>query len=202
MRLKSLFKWMLVGVLGLVAFIPSVFATWSYSYLPAGNKGVEVSNSLIEFFYKPEELLPSDDEAVNMHENHLALIENIVNHIDYGLNATKKPIVKRLLLERKTVVYSDENVQGGNLKHMMLTNDSENLMFVVQYVSDTEFSAYTFSGREADYAHMDAYISVYKTQILYENGRWKAVRSFTGQAKVFRPQYVSLSINVDTWVKT
>jgi hypothetical protein len=119
------------------------------------------------------------------------------------LNATSKPIVLNLLLKEKGVVYSDQKVSGGNLKHMLLgSSDVDKLMFVMQYVTDTEFAAYTFSGNDAVYANMDAYISVYKTQIIYQDGQWESVRSFTGQAKVFRPATVDISVNVETWVKT
>ena len=203
MKFKPLLRWILVGCIAMVVLVPGVFATWRYSYLPVGSQGIELNNTLVEFYYKPEELLPGDDDATELHENHLRLIENIVNHIDYGLNATKKPIVLQLLKTEKDKVYSDQNVQGGNLKHMLLdSSDVENLMFVVEYVTDTEFAAYTFSGVKASYSNMDSFIEVYKTQILYENGRWKATRSFTGQSKVFRPGIVDISVNVDTWIST
>lgn len=186
-----------------IAFTPGLFATWQYSFLPADEKNIQINNSITEFYYKPEELLPGDGDATNLHENHYNLITNIVHHKTYGLNATSKPIVLNLLLKEKGVVYSNQKVSGGNLKHMLLgSSDVDKLMFVMQYVTDTEFAAYTFSGNDAVYANMDAYISVYKTQIIYQDGQWESVRSFTGQAKVFRPATVDISVNVETWVKT
>ncbi len=183
--------------------IGGVYATWQYSFLPVAGQDVQVGVGLIDFYYKPEEILPGGDDATTLHENHLNLINNIVNHIDYGLNATKKPIVLELLLEEKDKVYSNQNVTGGNLKHMLLdSSDVENLMFVVEYISDVEFAAYTFSGKQATYSNMDAYVTVYKTQIIKEDGRWKATRSFSGQAKVFRPTVVNISVNIDTWSST
>ena len=184
-------------------FIPGVFATWNYSLFPITEEQLFISTGgLAEFYYKPEEILPGEEEDTQLHQNHYNLLQNIVNHIDYGLNATKKPIIRNLLLENHGVVYSEQNVQGGNLKHMMLnTSDVDRLGFVVQYVSDTEFAAYTFSSTQLT-SKVGSYIEVYKTQIIYENGKWKDVRSFTGIAIVFRPQVVPLSIDVTTWQKT
>ena len=184
-----------------VAFVPGVYAT--YYYTQTGPDDVETSfdKEFIEFYYKPEEILPSGGNATQLHENHLNLIKNIVDHIDYGLNATKKPLVRELLEDGAGVVYSNQNVSGGNLKHMLLgSSDVENLMFAVEYVSDTEYNAYTFSGNDADYDNVDEYITVYKTQIVKgENNKWTSVRSFQGKAQVGRMHSGGLSINVKTW---
>ena len=200
---KLSFKFFIIGMLAITAFTPGLFATFDYSFLPVEDKNIQINNSLTEFYYKPEEILPGDDDATELHENHYNLIVNIVDHASYGLNSDSKPIVRNLLLSTKGLVYSGQKVSGGNLKHMLLnTNDVEKLAFVVEYVSDTEFAAYTFSGVQATYDNMDNFIEVYKTQILYENGEWEAVRSFMGKAKVFRPGVVSVSIDVTTWIKT
>ena len=42
-------------------------------------KNIQINNSITEFYYKPEELLPGDGDATNLHENHYNLITNIVN---------------------------------------------------------------------------------------------------------------------------
>ena len=54
MKKKILFRGLLVGLLGLIALIPGVSAAWSYSYLPAGGKGIEVGNFLMDSYYKSE----------------------------------------------------------------------------------------------------------------------------------------------------
>ena len=70
----------------------------------------------------------------------------------------------------------------------------------VEYVSDTEYNAYTFSGNNADYDSVDEYITVYKTQMVKgENNKWTSVRSFQGKAQVGRMHSGGLSINVKTW---
>ena len=125
---------------------------------------------------------------------------SIVNHVDYGLNANKKPIIRNLLLkDRVGIVYGDQSVSGGNLKHMLLnTSDVNALMYAVEYVSDTEFNAYTFIESELDSDNVGSYIQVYKTTIVNDGG-WKATLSYEGRAKVCRPGVVSYSVDVTTW---
>ena len=39
------------------------------------------------------------------------------------------------------VVYCEQNVQGGNLKHLIIDGTAAyNLLFQIEYVSDTEYS--------------------------------------------------------------
>ena len=177
----------------------SVFGSWLYYLEPTGMAQGEAFVDVGLFDYPPEEVLPGDKEATNLHENHFNLINSIVNHVDYGLNASKKPIIRELLLANHGVVYGDQNVSGGNLKHMLLnTSDVNALMYVVEYVSDTEFIAYTFHQNELGSGNLGAYIEVYKT-IIVKDGKWKATTSYKGKAKVVRPGVVSYSIDVKTW---
>ena len=77
--------------------LPSVNATQTYTK-EVGESNYELGYvSMSEFTYTPEEVLPVDKEATELHENHMNLPKNIVNHVDYGLNATKKTIVRKLL---------------------------------------------------------------------------------------------------------
>ena len=201
MRIRHLPLYSLLLLIISVAFIPGVYATFKYAQTGPDDVAISIPIELVEFYYKPEEVLPSGGNATQLHENHFNLVKNIVDHIDYGLNATKKPLIRKLLEDGAGVVYSNQNVSGGNLKHMMLdSSDVENLMFAVEYVSDTEYNAYTFSGNDADYDTLDQYITVYKTQIIKgENNKWVAERSFMGKAQVFRAHSDGISVNVKTW---
>ena len=179
--------------------INGVVATWVYSNEPSIGAEDDTHAGIIPFEYKPVEILPSDKEDTQLHVNHFNLISSIVNHVDYGLNANKKPIIRELLLDDHGVVYGDQNVSGGNLKHMLLnTSDVNALMYVVEYVTDTEFNAYTFVDAEADSDNVGQYIQVYKT-VIKKNTKWEATLSYEGRAKVFRPGVVSYSIDVTTW---
>ena len=149
-------------VLIIAVFVPIVQATWIFTDASPNDVREDITLGMNEFYYKPEEVLPGDGEATDLHENHYNLVTNIVDHVTYGLNATSKPIVRELLEDGAGVVYSNQNVQGGNLKHMLLdSSDVEDLMFVVEYVTATEYNAYTFSGNSATYSNMGKFITVY-----------------------------------------
>ena len=178
----------------------SAYAVWTYASEPTNSTQNALSLGGIPFKYAPSQILPGDQDSTDLHSNHLNLIGNIVNHIDYGLNATKKPIIREMLEEGAGVVYSGQNVQGGNLKHMLVnTSDVDALAFVVQYSTATEFIAYTFCENDANGDNLGDYIEVYKTVIEKKNTKWEATLSYKGEAKVFDPGIVSYSIDVTTW---
>ena len=73
-------------------------AQWIYPDLSLSLGDSNGANIILqEFEYTPDEVLPGgdqNDQEVEVGQNHNSLIDRIVNHVDYGLNATKKPIVK------------------------------------------------------------------------------------------------------------
>ena len=182
----------------------NVYAFWSYTEPVGESSYLMGSVGMGEFIFTPEEVLPGDKEATSLGENHLNLVNNIVSHVDYGLNATKKPIVRKLLEDGVPVVYCDQNVSGGNLKHMMIgSNDVDSLMFCVEYVTATEYNAYTFSGNLVERPNVGVIIDVYKTVIVKNGTRWTADRSYLGKAEI-AVVYASsgeqlLSIDQKTW---
>ncbi len=202
--MKALLRILFISTLLLLITVGGVSASWLY-YLdptPAGQSQMGITMGMFE--YAPEEVLPGDKEATDLHENHLNLINNIVSHVDYGLNANKKPLVRKLLEDGAGIVYSNQNVSGGNLKHMMLdSSDVESLMFAVAYYSDTEYHAYTFSGKQVVYGMEGTVIDVYKTIIVKENNKWSAKTSFLGSATISGVATSDgqslISIAVNTW---
>ena len=203
MRFKHLPVLCLLLLIVSLALIPGVSASWKYSGETLEQQNTNLSMVMDEFYYAPEEVLPGDDGATELHQNHYNLVTNIVNHVTYGLNATSKPIVRKLLEDGAGVVYSNQNVQGGNLKHMLLSSsDVEKLMFAVEYVTATEYHAYTFASTYVTSNNVGNYIVAYKTVMVKgENGKWVATTSYVGQAQVFRTPVSVLSINVKTWTK-
>ena len=202
--MKTLSRFLVLGILIVVILSTvGVYATWYYTgTVEDFQTGIDLGVEIFE--YKPEEVLPGDQEATELHENHNNLVKNIVNHIDYGLNATKKPIVRKLLEDGAGVVYSNQNVSGGNLKHMMLdSSDVESLMFCVEYVTDTEYNAYTFSGKLVGSQNIGVWIDVYKTVITKTGKTWVATKSFIGKAQISTVYTSSdgqvTSIDVKTW---
>ena len=181
------------------------YATWSYSIndLPIPSQNVNMGVGVGEFIYKPEEILPGA-EADKLDENHLDLITNILYEASYGLNATKKPVIHEFLDTNDKVIYGSQNVQGGNLKHI-LTNKTgaENLQFVIKRISATEYHTFTFSEPKLRATAIGSTLEVYKTVMVKgENGEWTAPRSYQGVATVFDPGVVTKSINVNTFIET
>ena len=202
--MKTLSRFLVLGLLIVVILSTvGVYATWYYTgTVEDFQTGIDLGVEIFE--YKPEEVLPGDQESTKLHENHNNLVKNIVNHVDYGLNATKKPIVRELLEDGAGVVYSNQNVSGGNLKHMMLgSSDVEGLMFCVEYVTDNEYNAYTFSGKLVGSQNIGVSIDVYKTVITKTGDTWVATISFIGKAQISTVYTSSseqvISINVKTW---
>ena len=202
----SRFTILLVAIICVLATtIGGAYATWQYAHKTPSESAIAEEISFTEFEYKPEEVLPGDDTATELHQNHNNLVISIVDHTSYGLNANHKPIVRKLLEDGAGVVYSNQNVSGGNLKHMLVSSsDVEKLMFAVEYVTDTEYHAYTFPS-VSNYG-VGYELTVYKTVITKNGNKWEAVRSYEGKAKVANVRTSSggsvLNIDVKTWVKT
>lgn len=186
----------------LVMSLSGVYATWRYAVLKLPTTQENLNWSMTLFEYAPEEILPGGGtEVAPMGENHYALIEKILNEASYGLNATKKPIVHELLKKPGDVVYCNQNVQGGNLKHMLLdaAEGAEFLYFVITEISDTEYHAFTFV-EDALGGPYGSEIEAYKTIIVCgDNGIWTAPNSYKGYAKINEPVVVSRGIDVTSW---
>ena len=185
----------------LLITVPGVFATWLYAGGSIDDIAAAIDLSIKEFEYAPEEIVPTGPEAP-VGEDHLALIEMILWEASYGLNATKKPIMHQRLENPGDVLYCDEKVQGGNLKHLMIDglSESERLYFVMQKVKDGEYNAYTMRYVDIRYKAIGTEIEVYKTVMIRdEKGVWDAVRSYKGFAKVNDPSIVSYGIDVTTF---
>ena len=193
----------LIGILVMilsVAVIPGVYASWHYAEMPPLVQSADILLGIHDFYYPPEEILPSDKEATDLHENHYSLVTDIVDHRDYGLNATKKAIIREMLENGAGVVYSNQNVQGGNLK--FIGDEYSGLMFAVAYSTATEYIAYTFANDYVTTSNIGNYITVYKTIMVKDAyGEWSATTSFEGKAKVYKPAVANgPSIDVTSWI--
>ena len=124
-----------------LASVGGVFATWYYTYETAPNAQENLSVSLSDFEWKPEEILPTESE---IGENHLALIELILNENNkgYGLNYDNKHVLEGYL-DKYGLVFSNQKVSGGNLK--FVSDETNQLYYCVEKISDTMYYAYTFS---------------------------------------------------------
>ena len=177
-----------------------VYASWIY----AGG-GVNPQNSklnILGFTWSGSDVLPDDDSS-GIGENHILLITNILQEENYGLNATKKPIIHQSLNKAGDVVYCEQNVQGGNLKHLMIDGtDSYALLFQIEYVSDTEYNLYTYA-RTIKALSVGSSIEVFLTIVSSNSaGVWDATASYLGTATVINPSKVTRAIDSATFKKT
>ena len=191
----------------LLASIGGVFATWYFAEDAAKSVTDTMGITLSEFVWKPVEILPTESE---IGENHLALIELILNENEkgYGLNYDSKNVLEGYL-NRYGVVFSNQKTSGGNLK--FVSDETNQLYYCVEKVSDTVYYAYTFSRNDLSMA-IGTYtaIPVYRT-VLEKTDKWRAPRSYFGyvQTKSLRDMNaentsgtLAYSIDVSTWIQS
>ena len=186
--------------------VGGVFATWYYTYETAPNAQENLSVSLSDFEWKPEEILPTESE---IGENHLALIELILNESNkgYGLNYDNKHVLEGYL-DKYGLVFSNQKVSGGNLK--FVSDETNQLYYCVEKISETMYYAYTFSFSDLNSVKGTATVMpVYRT-VLEKTDIWRAPRSYFGyaQTKLLRafgaentPGTLEYSIDVSTWAQ-
>ena len=189
-----------------LASVGGVFATWYYTYETAPNAQENLSVSLSDFEWKPEEILPTESE---IGENHLALIDLILNENNkgYGLNYDNKHVPEGYL-DKYGLVFSNQKVSGGNLK--FVSDETNQLYYCLEKISDTMYYAYTFSFSDLNSVKGTATVMpVYRT-VLEKTDIWRAPRSYFGyaQTKLLRafgaentPGTLEYSIDVSTWAQ-
>ena len=183
--------------------VPGVHAVWYYSDSFPVVSPEEMESGISVFDYPPEEILPDDDIVSSIGENHLMLVTEIVEHSSYGLNATKKPIIHNYLKKPGDVIYCSQNVQGGNLKHLMVdsVSEAERLYFVITKISDTEYHTFTMKYDDITDNPIGTQIVAYLTSMKKDDtGEWSAAYSHKVLVKVNDPGVVSRAIDVTDWV--
>ncbi len=184
--------------------VGGAFASWYYSQAITQSADEEIGVNLQDFVWKPVEILPTESE---IGENHLSLIELILNERDkgYGLNYDKKNVLESYL-NREGIVFSNQKTSGGNIK--FVSDDTKQLYYCIEKISDTMYYAYTFSYSELNAAKgTSTAIPVYRT-VLEKTDKWRAPRSYFGYAKTKRLSdmgasnvsgTLAYSIDVTTW---
>ena len=205
MKFKSIRMVLFLIFLISIMVMPGVFGIWSYYIGPAGgdndNKGIILGG----FYYDSQEILPDSSEDIKNKENHYLLIQNILNHKKYGLNSNDKEVIHNYLDEDGNILYGQQSVSGGNLKHVLVKNTSaENVQFVITRISATEYHAYTYKVADLNGTAIGSYLEVYKTILVYgkhEDGEtiWHLHGSMQGYAQAFAPRVVSKSVDITTF---
>ena len=132
-------------VCSLCLVVSGVYAVWTYCNPKVDSVWGEFGVGISEFIYKPEEILP-DEEQNEFKENHVYLIQNVLDHVQYGINSNDKTVIHDYL-KNYGVLFGAQNVSGGNLKHILASDGSVagGVQFAMEKISDTVYYTYTFS---------------------------------------------------------
>lgn len=203
MKLKHLSRILVVSIFLLIMVVPSVWGAWLYNFDQA-QTDISFKSSIGEFYYASEEILP-DVEDPKKKENHLLLVENVLYHARYGINGGDKDVIHSYLDTDGAMIYGNQNVSGGNLKHVLVKNTTaENVQFCMTRISATEYHCYTFGVNELGETPEGEYLLVYKTIMIYGVNpqgvtEWYSLGSAMGYAKACDPGVVSKSIDIKTF---
>ena len=146
-----------------------VFATWQFAEdLPdAVNKAQGIY--LSEFVWAPEEILPD----VTPGQTYIDLHQSILENVKGGLNSSKDTLENAILRDSDGLLHSSQNVQGGNLNHLFITQACRELDFIAQYVTNSEFLVYMYKSSDTLNGMVGtSRMQVYKTIYVKTNGEW------------------------------
>lgn len=210
LKVKSLTAWVCTLSVGLALLSSAfVYGAWVY-YQDTLPREYNVYHQLGEFGYAPEEVIPGGEHEAALGENHLALIDLVLNEKQkgYGLNAGINVLLHQYL-RSQPVVYSNQKVSGGNLKFILdPKNNTHGLYYCLEKVTDDLYYCYTYTESDLEAAEeTDVEILAYRT-LLEKTDKWQATKSYIGYAKVeelsaFKvsadPQSEPYAIDVRTW---
>lgn len=204
------FSILLISFISLLS-VGGAYATWHFADRETSAVQKQMDIMLMDFEFAPEQLLPGGEvEDAELGESHFKLIDLVLNEDDkgYGLNINDNVLIHRYL-ERERVVYSNQKISGGNLKHILdPANNTHGLYYCVEKISDTEYYCYTFETDDLElYGDTNGEIVAYRT-LLVKTDIWRATSSAYGYATVRRltyfgpsadPKAIPYSIDVTTW---
>ena len=184
--------------------IGGIYATWNYSSPSAAPASFEISPRLGEFNWIGSGDLPTNDD---IGEDHLALIQQIVNHTEHGLNKSGSYLNEQIEARQdggwgwtggRDTLGSMAVTQSAELTEIFGL-DSNNLEFLIQFVSDTEYYIFTTNvdlgergtisiwgtnqtpGKPTVPIGQNIY-PIYRTKLIKTDGVWSAVETQKGYA--------------------
>lgn len=175
-----------------------VWSQWQYSDSQAESVQRASGASIKEFLWDSEEILPGEGNT-DIGTNHLLLLNEILHNRKMGLNGQKTALFDAT--KKNVILYSVDNVQGGNLKHLFIDElqGAQRLDFVLCYISDTELHLYTFENASLTNGVVDqTNITVYKSILISTNGTWDSIGTMYGHSVVRRINNI-LTINPAEW---
>lgn len=149
-----------------------------------------ILNSLIGFqfgevvHFEEEEEQEKEDGTFVPGESYNTLVSQLLsNYNRYGLNDSHKGYVVHNALKKDGVIYRGTHSTSGNLDKFyeaLQVDDSKNIDYALQYVSDTEYIAYLFLRTDS----AEDAIKVYKQYITYNETtkKWELGVALLGYA--------------------
>ena len=189
----------------LIASAGGVFAVWIYAEAPAATRSSLLSVAIPEenFVWTPEQILPDDED---LGKDYLNLLVSLTDNSKMGLNSGKGNVIEDTA-KKYGYVHCDQNVTGGNLKHLkdFFTSADRELDFVVGYGDESTLYIYMFENYHISNGLVGvSLIPVYKTIVVKEtvDGEeiWTAKESQLGYATVkYMPNSNHIGIHPEDW---
>lgn len=203
--MKFTFRYLsLILSLVFVLSVGGAYAIWEYATLPIDAVDTKLNITMGDFLWEGSGSLPTEDE---IGQNHISLLDNIVNHPEHGLNASGSYLNDQI----------DVRQSGGSgwrsgrdtLGSMAVTQSKEldeifglsanALSFLIQFASDTEYYIFTTgvylgkrgnsifgyntqSGKPTVPIGQNIY-PIYKTVVKYIDGKWTIISTVEGYAR-------------------
>lgn len=196
---------LLLLTLVLVFSVGGAYAVWLYAGDPVSSQSDSLGFKLGDFLWDGSGDLPTEG---TIGENHLTLIDAIINHPDHGLNTSKSYLNEQI----------DDRQDGGigwsggrdTLGSMAVTQSEElseifglkasNLNFLIQFIDGDTYYLFTtgeylgergeinWLGQTSKAGNPTVPIGgnvapIYKTVVEKVNGRWTAISTTKGYAK-------------------
>lgn len=184
-------------------FTGGAYAVWFYAVQPADPVNHGLAISVGDFLWEGSGSLPTDTE---IGENHVSLIDKIINHPQHGLNASGSYLNEQIGERQdggtgwrngRDTLGSMAVTQSAELEEIFGL-DASQLDFLIQFVSDTEYYLFTTgvylgergsqfmgfntaSGKPAVPLGYPVY-PIYKTVVQKINGVWTAISTVEGYA--------------------
>lgn len=182
--------------LAFVLTISGVYAAWIYPNSMIEQKNNTLGIILSEFVWEPEEILP-----VTPGSNYMVLLDSILNNSKGGLNSSKGTVENAV--KQDGIIHSSQNVHGGNLKLLFITEECRELEFIIKYISDTEFHVYMFENKDVTSGLVNVtQIYAYMTVLTVVDGEWIGLESQLGYSTL---RYVRntnyIAIDPDEWIR-
>ena len=174
--------------------IGGAFATWYLAEEQSSDVQTSKDVVLSEFVWAPEEILP-----ITPGQNYLDLHESILYNNKNGLNSSKDALERAVIKEG--LLHNSHNIQGGNLKHLFISEACRELEFVLECVNQNEFHLYMYKKSDVQNGTVGVTkIQVYMSILTKKNDKWYGDESQFGYAVIqYLPDSNIISIDVDTW---